>query len=66
MIDGNLITGSHDLIVYYLFPSSVDGLDVEMVVKSAYNMHVNFEHIKRRYNMIQQVKVCYYNARQVP
>ena len=66
VIDGPLIDGAHDLIIYHLFPSSVDGLDVEMVVKSAYNKNLKAKPIKRRFKMIQQVRTCHFIVRNVP
>lgn len=66
VIDGPLIDGAHDLIIYHLFPSSVDGLDVEMVVKSAYNKNLKAKPIKRRFKMIQQVKTSHFKNKKVP
>lgn len=66
IIDGPLRTGEHQVVLYYLFPSQVDGLDVEMVVKSAYPKAINFEHIKRRYRVVQIVKSCYHSGTKVP
>ena len=66
VIDGALVSGLHQIIVYYLFPSKVDGLDVEMVVKSAYEKNINFDHIKRRKRMIQMVKTCFYQKKRLP
>ncbi|SHF39239.1 hypothetical protein SAMN05444279_13514 [Ruegeria intermedia] len=66
VIDGALVSGRHHVVVYYLFPSKVDGLDVEMVVKSAYEKDINFDHIKRRFRMIQKVKTCFYTKKRIP
>lgn len=66
VIDGPLITGQHAIIIYYLFPSLVDGLDIEMVVKSAYCKFISFEKIHRKYKIIQQIKTCYYKRKTVP
>ncbi|MCA0000924.1 MULTISPECIES: hypothetical protein [unclassified Mesorhizobium] len=66
VMDGALKSGDHQIAVYYLFPSSVDGLDVEMVIKSGYSKLLNFEHIKRRYNVVQLVKKCHYSQAKVP
>jgi hypothetical protein len=66
VINGRLIDGAHDLIIYHLFPSSVDGIDVEMVVKSAYNKNLKIGSIKRKFKMIQQVRTCHFNDKNVP
>lgn len=66
VIDGELVTGNHTAIIYYLFPSQVEGLDVELVVKSAYEKEIDFSHIKRRFKVVQLVKTCYYKGQKVP
>lgn len=66
VIDSNHTDGDHDVIFYSLFPSKVDGLDVEMVVKSAFNKYINFSKIKRKYGVKQQVKTCFFKNKSVP
>lgn len=66
VIDPPLQTGEHDTVIYYLFPSSLSDTDVELVIKSAYRKSLNFDHIKRRHNIISLVKKCYYEQRTVP
>lgn len=66
-VNGNqLNAGRHYVVFYYLFPSKANEIDVELVVKSAYEMYVDFRRIKRRFNTIQQIKTCYYKKKKVP
>lgn len=66
IVDPPMQSGEHYTIIYYLFPSQVDGVDVELVVKSAYRRLIKFDHIKRRYTIGSLVKKCYYEQRLVP
>ena len=65
-IDGALVSGEHDTVIYYLYPSSADGVDVEFVVVSSYRKAWNFAHVKRRDKIIQPIKKCYYQRHRVP
>ncbi len=62
----NLVTGVHYVVFYYLYPSSVEGIDVEMVVISAFEREVNFDHIRRRYKVQQKIKEAFYQDKRVP
>ena len=46
-MEGTLTSGEHHVAVYYLFPSQASGVEVEMVIKSAYRKVLNFDNIKR-------------------
>ena len=48
VVGDNLTTGPHYAIFYTLFPSRLDGYDVELQVRSAYERHINFENIGSR------------------
>ncbi|HHS94711.1 MAG TPA: hypothetical protein ENK63_05180 [Rhodobacterales bacterium] len=65
-VEGALTNGQHYVIVYYLFVSRVPGIDVEMVIKSAYEKEMDFSRIKRRFNTVQLIKTCYYERKRVP
>lgn len=66
VIDDKRETGSHYVVLYYLFPSKSGQIDVEMVIKSAYQKDINFDHIKRYFKVIQLVKTCYFKGEKVP
>jgi len=66
IIEGPLDSGSKYLVVYYLFPSLVPGVHVEMVVKSAYDRFVEFSNIKRKFNIQQLIKTCHFKGVKVP
>lgn len=66
VIDGPLVSGNHQVVLYYVFPSRADGIDVELVVKSAYEKAINFIHIKRRLNVLQVIKTCHFKQVMVP
>ena len=66
VVDGPMIDGERQIIVYYLYPSKVSGIDVEMVIKSGYRKIMNFGHIKRRFKVVQLTKKCYYEQVKVP
>jgi hypothetical protein len=61
-----LISGLNNLVVYYLFPSRSDEHDVELVVKSAYQKHIDFNHIKRKFNVRQLIKKAHFQQKRVP
>ncbi|MCM5557057.1 hypothetical protein [Pleomorphomonas sp. JP5] len=65
-IGGALVSGAHDTVIFYLFPSGANGIDVEFVVVSFYLKTWNFAHVKRRDKIIQPIKKCYYNGHRVP
>ena len=66
IVEAPLVSGEHYAIFYYFFPSRKDGVDVEMVVKSAFKKYIDFSRIKRRYKMKQRLKECYYKNKTVP
>lgn len=61
-----LISGLNNLVVYYLFPSRSDEHDVELVVKSAYQKLIDFNHIKRKFNVRQLIKKAHFQHKRVP
>jgi len=61
-----LTSGLNDLVIYYLFPSRSDQHNVELVVKSAYQKDIDFNHIKRKYNVRQLVKKAHFQQIRVP
>ena len=64
--DSILRSGPNDLVIYYLFPSRSRMHDVELVVKSAYRKHIDFERIKRRFNVQQMIKTAYFRQIRMP
>lgn len=66
VIEDPLVTGEHYVVFYYLFPSSLEDCDVELVIKSAYTKRINFMNVKRRYKMIQKIKECYFTKKTIP
>lgn len=66
VIEDRHVSGRHYAVIYYLFPSRNDHIDIEMVVKSAYEKYIDFSHIKRKFRMIQLAKKSYYEGKVVP
>lgn len=59
-----LTSGTHDVLIYYLYKSSVSGLDVEMIVKSCYTKEIDFKrHPKRERIRACVKKVCFNGGR---
>jgi len=66
VIDGVIRDGEHAVMFYYLYPSRADGIDVEFVVKSSYMRELIASRIKRRFNVVQKIKECYFKQKVVP
>ena len=66
VIDGPLRNGEHRLVVYYLIPSKVTGIHVELVVKSCYPKELNFTHRQKRDRVVYLVKKCLYDKKKIP
>lgn len=62
--NGQLVSGLHNVLIYYLYSSSVDGIHVEMCVKSCYPKEINFSKRRRREKIRKHVKeVCFKGGR---
>lgn len=66
VLDGAIADGEHAVMFYYLYPSRVSGVDVELVVKSSYMKELIASRIKRRFNVVQKIKECYFKRKVVP
>lgn len=59
-----LVSGSYHVIIYYLYPSKLETVDVEMLVKTCYEKDINFDHRKKREKIRVHVKtVCFKQVR---
>jgi hypothetical protein len=59
-----LVSGRHNVAIYYLFAGRVPGIDVEMVVKTCYAMTVDFSRIRTRHKVRSLIKtVCFKGGR---
>jgi hypothetical protein len=61
-----LVSGTYVVVFYYLIPSKVPGIDVEMIVKTCYEKDVNFAHRVRREKIVKHVKTVYYKGTTIP
>lgn len=61
-----LVSGAHNVIVYFLHKSSVPGIDVEMVVKSCYMMEVDFKRHPKRGKIRSCVKTVCFKGGRIP
>jgi hypothetical protein len=66
VVDGVLRNGSQTCLFYALYPSKVPGIDVELVVKSAYETLIRADRIKRRFKVLQLVKKCVWEQKPLP
>ena len=60
------VSGNYETVFYYLYPSDVDGIDVEMRVKSCYAMDINFDKHRRRDKIRACVKKSLFENTRVP
>lgn len=58
--------GEHYLIVYQAYPSDAAGVDIEVLVKSAYTKNVNFSHIKVRKKISNILKSVHFQKKKMP
>ena len=64
--DANAAGGVRYVILYSLHPSQASDLDVELVVKSAFEKDVaNLQNLKK-FGVRQMIKKCYFQGVQVP
>ena len=61
-----LVSGSYQTLFYYLMPSRVPGIDVEMIVKTCYEKEINFDFRRRREKIIKHIKTAYYQQTTIP
>ena len=61
-----LISGVHNVLIYYLHQSRVDGIHVEMLVKSCYVKAINFDKRPRRERIRVFVKTVCFKGGRVP
>ncbi|WP_306046249.1 hypothetical protein [Nioella sp. MMSF_3534] len=61
-----LISGIHTVIIYYLYPSKVEEIDVEMLVKTCYEKEISFEHRKKREKIRVYVKKACFQQVRIP
>jgi len=66
ILDGPIVDGDHAVMFYYLYPSLSSEVDVELVVKSSYIKSLIATRIKRRFNVVQKIKECYFKQKVVP
>lgn len=59
-------SGEKYAVFYYLYPSRADGVDVELVVKSAYKLELNMAHFKKREKILTLIKRCYFQNVTIP
>lgn len=62
----HLVSGTYETVFYYLYPSDVEGIDVEMLVKSCYPMDINFDRHRRRDRIRVYVKESLFKNTRVP
>ena len=62
----HLVSGTYETVFYYLYPSDVGGIDVEMLVKSCYPMDINFDRHRRRDRIRVYVKESLFKNTRVP
>jgi hypothetical protein len=66
VVDGVVRNGSQTCVFYALYPSKVPDIDVELVVKSAYETLIRADRIKRRFKVLQLIKKCVWEQKPLP
>lgn len=61
-----LVSGPNNVVIYYLHPSRSEDIDVELVVKSSYAMDIDFNRVKRRFNVCQLVRKVHFEGVRLP
>lgn len=61
-----LTSGVHDVLVYYMYPSELDGVHVEMRVKSCYNKYLNVKSGAKKDKILTYAKRSFFQKRRVP
>ena len=61
-----LVSGTYVVVFYYLIPSMVQGIDVEMIVKTCYEKEINFAYRQRRERIVKHIKTVYYTRVTIP
>ena len=64
--DDPLNSGVQYNVIYYLYPSTHDDYDVELLVKSAYVKDVDVNRIKRRYSLLSLIRSCFFKNETIP
>ena len=61
-----LISGSHQTLIYYLYESDATGIHVEMRVKTCYEMNIDFAKRRKREKIRYHLKAVHYNGGRIP
>ncbi|QJD17281.1 hypothetical protein [Paracoccus sanguinis] len=61
-----LLNGVHWVLFYYLYPSAIDDLDVEMSIRSCYQQPLNFQKHPRREKIRSLIKTAHFKNCRVP
>lgn len=61
-----LISGAHNVLIYYLYRSNVAGIHVEMRVKSCYMKEINFMKRPKREKIRTHVKTVCFKGGRIP
>ena len=61
-----MVSGIHNVLIYYLFKSSVPDINVEMKVKSCYMREIDFGRHKKREKIRVCVKTVCFNGGRIP
>ena len=61
-----LVSGTFSVLFYYLIPSLVPGIDVEMIIKTCYEKDINFAYRRRREKIVKHIKTVYYTRATIP
>lgn len=65
-------TGNYQIVLFYLYPSALGDIDVEMIIVSAFEKRINVERkrrnskSKRNFGVVQKIRQCFYNKERVP
>lgn len=61
-----LVSGTHAIVIYYLTPSFVPGIDVELIIITSYKKQINFDNRRKREKILKFIKMAYYKKCRVP
>ena len=61
-----MVSGTHNVLVYYLYHSGIAGIHVEMKVKSCYQRTINFERQKKREKIRVFLRTVCFKGGRVP
>jgi hypothetical protein len=66
VFDGILRQGSQNCLFFVLYPSQVEGIHVELVVKSAYSTPLKPHKNVRKFSVLQLIKKCVWEQKPLP